>query len=50
MDAWLANMLYLWFLLTILATAILIWIGFEIRELRKSILRRATDDTSRDKK
>jgi Na+/H+ antiporter NhaC len=39
METWLANMLYIWFLLFIVAVAILFWIGVEIREQRKLLLK-----------
>jgi len=39
METWLANMLYIWFLLSIVAVALLFWIGAEIREQRKILLK-----------
>jgi hypothetical protein len=37
MEAWLSNMLYIWFLLSLVAVAMLFWIGVEIRKLRKTL-------------
>jgi len=44
MEAWLSNMLYIWFLLSLVAVAILFWIGIEIRELRKTLAKGKSKD------
>jgi len=49
METWLANMLYIWFLLSIVTVALLFWIGFEIKEQRKLLLKGKLDNKKMEK-